>query len=39
MGLREYVGQDTLDLWLRNKTAFAPYILDYGQKRVSYVSQ
>ena len=33
LGLREYVGQYTLDQLLRNKSAIAPFILEYGQAR------
>ena len=35
LGLREYVGQYTLDQLLRNKAAIAPYILEYAQDRFS----
>jgi len=34
LGLREYVGQYTLDQLLQNKASIAPYILDYAQERV-----
>ncbi|NNF34957.1 MAG: slipin family protein [Saprospiraceae bacterium] len=33
LGLREYVGQYTLDQLLRNKSAIAPYILEYADTR------
>ena len=33
LGLREYVGQYTLDQLLRNKAAIAPFILEYAQER------
>jgi len=35
LGLREYVGQYTLDQLLQNKTSIAPYILDFARERVS----
>lgn len=35
LGLREYVGQYTLDQLLQNKSSVAPYILDYARNRVS----
>ena len=34
LGLREYVGQYTLDQLLQNKTSIAPYIMDYAKARV-----
>ena len=35
LGLREYVGQYTLDHLLRNKTAIAPYILEFVRDRAT----
>ena len=32
LGLREYVGQHTLDQLLKNKTSIGPYILDYASE-------
>lgn len=34
LGLREYVGQYTLDQLLQNKASIAPYILNYASERV-----
>lgn len=34
LGLREYVGQYTLDQLLQNKESIAPYILNYASERV-----
>lgn len=34
LGLREYIGQYTLDQLLQNKASVAPYILDYARARV-----
>lgn len=33
LGLREYVGQFSLDQLLKNKTSIAPFILDYAKSR------
>ena len=35
LGLREYVGQYTLDELLQNKESVAPYLLDYAKARVA----
>jgi len=34
LGLREYVGQFTLDQLLQNKSGIAPYLLEYATKRL-----
>ncbi|MEM9549279.1 MAG: slipin family protein [Bacteroidota bacterium] len=34
LGLREYVGQFSLDQLLQNKSSIAPYILEYAKNRV-----
>ena len=33
LGLREYIGQHTLDQLLRNKTTIGPYIMDYASEK------
>lgn len=35
LGLREYIGQYTLDQLLRNKLAIGPYILEYAKPRAT----
>lgn len=35
LGLREYVGQYTLDQLLQNKTSIAPYIMNFAQERAT----